>query len=98
MGWLRFKSCCPDQVRGCSDASRQLTMTARIYKPAKTAMQSGPAKTKQWVLDYEPEQPREIEPLMGCTSSGHMRQQVQRRSDTLGDAVAVCNWTGIADQ
>ena len=30
-------------------------MTARIYKPAKTAMQSGTAKTKEWVLDYEPE-------------------------------------------
>ena len=30
-------------------------MTARIYKPAKTAMQSGTAKTKEWVLDFEPE-------------------------------------------
>ncbi|HVI13702.1 MAG TPA: NADH dehydrogenase ubiquinone Fe-S protein 4, partial [Pseudolabrys sp.] len=24
-------------------------MIARIYKPAKTAMQSGTAKTKEWV-------------------------------------------------
>ncbi|MFL6947205.1 MAG: NADH dehydrogenase ubiquinone Fe-S protein 4, partial [Xanthobacteraceae bacterium] len=48
-------------------------MTARIYKPAKTAMQSGTAKTKEWALDYEPEQPREIEALMGWTSSGDMR-------------------------
>ena len=32
-------------------------MTARIYKPAKTAMQSGQAKTKEWMLDYEPEEP-----------------------------------------
>ena len=30
-------------------------MTARIYKPARTAMQSGHAKTKEWLLDYEPE-------------------------------------------
>ena len=58
--------------------------TARIYKPAKTAMQSGAAKTKEWVLDYEPEQPREIEPLMGWTSSGDMRQQVRLRFDTRG--------------
>ena len=57
-------------------------MTARIYKPAKTAMQSGTGKTKEWVLDYEPEQPREIEPLMGWTSSGDMRQQVHLRFDT----------------
>ncbi|TMJ95335.1 MAG: ETC complex I subunit, partial [Alphaproteobacteria bacterium] len=34
-------------------------MMARIYKPAKTAMQSGIAKTREWVLDYEPEQARE---------------------------------------
>ena len=35
-------------------------MIARIYKPARTAMQSGTAKTKEWVLEYEPEQPRQI--------------------------------------
>ena len=52
-------------------------MTARIYKPARTAMQSGTAKTKEWVLDYEPEQPRMVEPLMGWTSSGDMKQQVR---------------------
>ena len=46
-----------------------LPMTARIYKPSKTAMQSGFANTKAWVLDFEPEQPREVEPLMGWTSS-----------------------------
>ncbi|MGA7609796.1 MAG: NADH dehydrogenase ubiquinone Fe-S protein 4, partial [Xanthobacteraceae bacterium] len=28
-------------------------MFARIYKPAKTAMQSGKANTKAWVLDFE---------------------------------------------
>jgi hypothetical protein len=33
-------------------------MTARIFKPAKNAMQSGRAKTREWQLDYEPEQPR----------------------------------------
>jgi hypothetical protein len=65
-------------------------MTARIYKPAKTAMQSGAAKTKEWVLDYEPEQPQEIEPLMGWTSSGDMRQQVRLHFDTAEEAVAYC--------
>ena len=73
-------------------------MTARIYKPAKTAMQSGTAKTKEWMLDYEPEQPREIEPLMGWTSSGDMRQQVQLRFDTQEEAVAYCERHGIAYQ
>jgi hypothetical protein len=73
-------------------------MTARIYKPAKTAMQSGTAKTREWVLDYEPEQPREIEPLMGWTSSGDMRQQVRLNFDTAEEAIAYCERNGIAYQ
>ena len=73
-------------------------MIARIYRPAKTAMQSGHAKTKEWVLDYEPEQPREIEPLMGWTSSGDMRQQVRLHFDTPEEAVAYCQRLGIPYQ
>jgi hypothetical protein len=73
-------------------------MLARIYKPAKTAMQSGAAKTKEWVLDYEPEQPREIEPLMGWTSSGDMRQQVHLQFDSAQEAIAYCERQGIAYQ
>ena len=71
-------------------------MTARIYKPAKTAMQSGTGKTKEWVLDYEPEQPREIEPLMGWTSSGDTRQQVKLWFDSKEEAIAYATREGIA--
>jgi ETC complex I subunit-like protein len=74
------------------------TVNARIYKPAKTAMQSGTAKTKEWVLDFEPEQAREIEPLMGWTSSGDMAQQIRLRFDTAEEAVAYCERHGIAYQ
>ena len=73
-------------------------MTARIYKPAKTAMQSGTAKTKEWLLEYEPEKPREVEPLMGWTSSGDMRQQLQLHFDSAEDAVIYCKRHGIAYQ
>ena len=73
-------------------------MTARIYKPARTAMQSGAAKTKEWVLDYEPEQPRAIEPLMGWTSSGDMKQQLRLQFDTKEEAAAYCERNGIAYQ
>ncbi len=73
-------------------------MTARIYKPAKTAMQSGQAKTKDWVLDFEPEEPREVEPLMGWTSSGDMRQQVRLQFETKEEAIAYCERQGIAYQ
>jgi hypothetical protein len=68
---------------------------ARIYKPAKTAMQSGTAKTRDWVLDYEPSEPREIEPLMGWTSSGDMRQQLRLRFETKEEAIAYCERHGI---
>jgi hypothetical protein len=73
-------------------------VTARIYKPAKTAMQSGKARTKEWVLDYEPETPREIEPLMGWTASGDMLQQVRLRFETAEEAIAYCKRHGIAYQ
>ncbi len=71
-------------------------MTARIYKPARTAMQSGTAKTKEWILDYEPEQPRAIDPLMGWTSSGDMKQQLRLRFATKDEAIAYCERHGIA--
>jgi hypothetical protein len=73
-------------------------MTARIYKPAKTAMQSGTAKTKGWVLDYEPAAPKEVEPLMGWTSSGDTRQQVRLRFDSKEEAIAYCQRHGILHQ
>ena len=71
---------------------------ARIYKPAKTAMQSGAAKTKDWVLDYEPAEPRQVEPLMGWTSSGDMRQQLRLRFETKDEAIAYCERNGIPYQ
>ena len=73
-------------------------MLARIYQPAKTAMQSGRARTKKWVLEFEPEQPREIDPLMGWTSSSDMRQQVILDFDTREEAVNYARANGIPYQ
>jgi hypothetical protein len=73
-------------------------MTARIFKPAKNAMQSGTATTKEWQLDYEPEQPRAIEPLMGWTSSADMKQQLTLQFDTKEEAVAYCERRGTPYQ
>jgi hypothetical protein len=57
-------------------------MRARIYRPAKTAMSSGMAKTHQWVLEYAPASAREIDPLMGWTSSDDTQAQVKLRFDS----------------
>ena len=73
-------------------------MTARIYKPARNAMQSGTANTKEWVLDYEPEQPRVIDPLMGWTSSADMKQELRLHFDTKEEAIAYCERHGIPYQ
>ena len=52
-------------------------MRARIYQPARTAMSSGTAKTKDWVLDYAPASARDVDPLMGWTSSSDTQSQVR---------------------
>ena len=70
-------------------------MRARIYQPAKTAMQSGTAKTERWLLEYEPEAPRQIEPLMGWTSSSDTQSQVRLRFDTKEEALAYAAAKGI---
>jgi hypothetical protein len=71
-------------------------MVARIYRPAKTAMQSGPARTKEWILEYEPASAREIDPLMGWTSSRDTKSQVRLAFDTEKEAVAFAERNGIA--
>ncbi len=70
-------------------------MTARIYLPARNPMQSGQSKDK-WVLEYEPESPRRIEPLMGWTSSCDMKAQVKLRFDDKDEAIAYATRNGIA--
>lgn len=57
-------------------------MRARIYQPARTAMQSGTAKAKGWVLEFAPASTREVDPLMGWTSSDDTQAQVKLRFDT----------------
>lgn len=71
-------------------------MPARIYKPAKTAMQSGSARTREWVLEFEPESARQIDPLMGWVSSADTNTQVKLEFDTKDDAIAYASRNGIA--
>lgn len=62
-------------------------MRARIYKPAKTAMSSGMAKTHSWVLEFAPATAREVDPLMGWTSSSDTQAQVRMRFKTKEEAM-----------
>ena len=70
-------------------------MVAKIYRPARTAMSSGQGRTLRWLLEYEPERPKTIEPLMGYTSSDDMNSQVRLEFDTREAAVAYAERNGI---
>lgn len=70
-------------------------MTARIYRPARTAMSSGTAKTRDWVLDHAADSAREIDPLMGWTSSSDTQAQVRLRFPTKEAALDYAREHGI---
>lgn len=70
-------------------------MTARIYRPAPNAMQSGKGKSKDWVLVHEPASAREIEPLMGYTSTTDTQTQVRLTFETLEEAETYARANGI---
>lgn len=71
-------------------------MRVRIYQPAKTAMQSGRAGTRSWIMEFEPEARREMDPLMGWTSSRDTRGQVRMSFDSKEEAVAHAERQGYA--
>jgi len=73
-------------------------MVARIYQPARNAMQSGMANTRRWVLEFAPEEAKRIDPLMGWTGSGDMNGQVKLRFDTREAAVEYAERHGLAYQ
>ncbi len=73
-------------------------MPARIYKPARNAMQSGKGKSEAWVLEFEQETPRSADPLMGWTSTNETKTQVRLRFETLEEAEAYAQKNGIAFQ
>src|SRR6202008_4145096 len=74
-------------------------MLARIFSPSKTAMQSGKAKTKDWVLEFEPSAARRSDPLMGWTQTSDTESsQVRLSFETKGEAVRYAEQNGIAFQ
>lgn len=70
-------------------------MPARIYKPARNAMQSGSAKTRHWVLEFVSETAREVDPLMGWTSNADTQAQVRLRFESKEAALQYAKDHGI---
>jgi len=69
--------------------------SVRIYRPAKTAMQSGRGKTHDWVMEFEPGAPQTVDPLMGWTSGRDTRNQVRLTFETREAALAYAEKHGL---
>ena len=70
-------------------------MDARIYKPAKTAMQSGRGKTKDWVLEFVSGAKRSSDPVMGWTSIDDTTGQVRLHFVSREQAIAYAKREGL---
>jgi len=70
-------------------------MTLRIYRPSRTATQSGRAGTARWIVEYEPAARREADPLMGWTSSGDTNRQLRLSFETEAEAIAFAKKEGL---
>ena len=71
-------------------------MAARIYRPAKSAMQSGLGNTRSWILEFEPTAPEVIDPLMGWTGRADTQGQVRLHFASRDEAVAYADKRGLA--
>jgi NADH dehydrogenase len=73
-------------------------MFARVYQPARNAMQSGTGKTKTWILEFVPSSARNIDPLMGWTGSDDMDSQVKMKFNSKKAALSFAADHGITVQ
>ena len=71
-------------------------MKAKIYQPAKTAMQSGAANMQNWIVEYEPQEAKKKDTLMGWVGSGDMRGQLRLKFNSKADAIAYAERNGLA--
>jgi hypothetical protein len=71
---------------------------ARIYRPAPNAMQSGKANSKEWLLEFESETPRTVDPLMGWISNADTNPQVRMYFDTREEAIEFARRQGLPFQ
>lgn len=73
-------------------------MLAKIYRPARNAMQSGTAKSQDWVLEFDSQTPRTVDPLMGWIGNADTNTQVRMTFETREEAIDYARRQGIAFQ
>ncbi len=70
----------------------------RIYRPAKTAMQSGRARTRKWIVEFAPGAAQKTDQLMGWSGGGKTNRQVRLHFDSREEAVAYAEKRGLSYQ
>jgi hypothetical protein len=70
-------------------------MAARIYQRPKNAMQSGRARTDEWILEFMQAEAKRADSLMGWTGSGDTQQQVVLTFSSPEEAQAYAERCGI---
>jgi ETC complex I subunit conserved region len=68
---------------------------ARIYRPSKTATQSGARNMRDWLLVFEPGSAKGHERLMGWVSSADTRGQVRLKFRSKEEAIAFATRNGL---
>ena len=68
----------------------------RIYRPAKSATQSGRGRTRQWVLEFEPKGGKDNDPMTGWVGSGDTTNQVRLRFPDQARAIAFAEEHGYS--
>ncbi len=70
-------------------------MAARIFQRSKNAMQSGNARSDEWVLQFESHRPHTPDPLTGWSGGADTQSQVAIRFPTQEAAIAYAKKNGV---
>ncbi len=70
-------------------------MKAHIFRPTRTAMQSGQANTREWIFEFIPESSLFIDPLMGWSGMKDTTRQIQIAFDSQEEAIAYAKRNGL---
>ena len=71
-----------------------MNQKAKIYQPVKTAMQSGKARTKFWILEFTKSNSNK-DFVMGWTSSSDTDEQIKLKFETQEQAIAYAKENNI---
>ncbi|AFK57038.1 MAG: hypothetical protein CMO29_00830 [Tistrella sp.] len=73
--------------------SRASAPTVRIWRPARPVTRSAP-RSRDWILEFEPESAPWIDPLTGWTGSADTRAQISLRFPNPASAVEFARRNG----